>query len=746
MIRFLLVILLMHFSLSLISCTTGDLDDNPDATAEDANGSAGPIEDTEIADTAATSKGGEDDLENELGGADDKATSNEQAPPPDAAAKNDQAANQEAPPPADDGLDKELSDQDLEPAPPTADNKVQEEEVAPPTETAPPPAAETPPPVEEPPPVAETPPPPPAPEKAKVRDIRYMANANGGTVVIETSKPVTYQSRLNPATQQFVIEIADVELPASLQRPYNMKEFGSRFGSVNAYQSAGSTTARVVIQMAGNVTTEPIVQQEGTSLVVIPPANAEPVAQAPTSTPTKTPQREGALQARTLDEFLLGNQKFYGKPISLQVKDADIRDVINFLSEESGANVVMSDDVVGKISLKLRKIPWDQALVTVMRSKGLGYTRQGNVLRISTMKSLQNETEVANKLIESQKNIAPAIVQVIPVSYANMEEVLKATKEFLTKDVGKAVIDTRSSTLIVTDRPEAVERISKLVKTLDIAPAQVSIESKIVEAVEGFSSFVGITWSASGAPVTLSSSGGTHGTPLDLNMGLQTGTLSKDFTGGGTPFAGNISVGTLDLLGSLTASLTLAEDDQLVKVISSPRISAMNREKSTIIQQSENVTVITTKSEQTGAVTKTEKRTPFKTQLEVTPQITADGGIIMELDVQREFLGPVIDQETKSQAVNTRKAHTKLLVRNGQTAVIGGIYQSDETELNHGVPGLMNIPIIGWLFKNRSVDRTKNELLIFMTPRILGGEGAATEQAANSPPPPASGTAAPITE
>jgi type IV pilus assembly protein PilQ len=726
MIRFLLAALLLHFSVSMISCTSKDVEDNPNAT-EEGNGSAGPIDESEITDTAATTKaGGEDDLENELAGekpaegAPEASASAETVPP------NEATPPAEVVPPAEDELSKDLSEQDLEPSAPVAKNDapIKEDELAPPTDE---PSLEVEPPV----PGAEAP--PPQVEKAKVRDIRYMSNANGGTVVIETSKPVTYQSRMNPATQQFVIEIADVELPAALQRPYNMKEFGSRFGSVNAYQSAGSTTARVVIQMSGPAATEPIVQQEGTSLVVIPPAAPAVAANTPepsASAVQKPAQGQSALSARTLDEFLTGNQRFYGRAISLQVKDADIRDVINFLAEESGANIVMSDDVAGKISLKLRKIPWDQALVTVMRSKGLGYTRQGNVLRISSMKSLQNETEVANKLIESQKAIAPMVVQVIPVSYAAMEEILRAVTPFLTKEIGKAVIDTRSSTLIVTDRGEAVDRVVKLVKTLDIAPQQVSIESKIVEAVEGFSNFVGVNWGASGSPVHLSNSGGANGAPVDLGLGIQSTTLSQDFASG-NPFSANLNIGTLDILGTLTATLTLAEQDSLAKVITAPRISTMNREKSTIIQQGENVSVIATKSETTGAVAKTEKRTPFKMQLEVTPQITADGGVIMELDVQREFLGPVIDQEIQSRAVNTRKAHTKVLVRNGQTAVIGGIFNSDETEQRNGVPGLKDLPIIGWFFRNKSFTRDKNELLIFVTPRILASDNAGTEQAAN---------------
>ncbi|NJL26081.1 MAG: hypothetical protein HC902_13555 [Calothrix sp. SM1_5_4] len=194
--------------------------------------------------------------------------------------------------------------------------------------------------------------------------------------------------------------------------------------------------------------------------------------------------------------------------------------------------------------------------------------------------------------------------------------------------------------------------------------------------------------------------------------------MSRSFTGAG-PFASSVNIGTLDIFGDLNAALTLAERDSLAKVISAPRISSMNREKATIQQKGENISIITTTSEQTGAVNKSEKRTPFSLELNVTPQITADGGVIMDLDVKREFLGPIEDGELRSRSVNARAAKAKVLVRNGQTAVIGGIYTSDETESTNGVPGLKNIPILGWLFKNRAVSRSKNELLIFLTPRIV---------------------------
>jgi type IV pilus assembly protein PilQ len=722
MIRFAAAFLILfHLCLPLVSCTTAP---------EEASDNSLPIEEGEespLPNNAATEGGGGED---EFGTASDEIGGDEQTPAePAPVAKNEAAKGgeddlesefdseptekAEAAPKGGDGLDDELSGGDLEGTPPAKNETVESE----PTLDEPATSVPTPEPEKE--------------EKAKVRDIRYVAGANGGTVVIETTKPITYQTRLNPDTQQFVIEMAGVELPGALQRPYLTKDFNSRIGSINAYQSAGSDTARVVIQLNGKAGKEPVVQQEGTSLVVIPPEPAAVAQQPPPEAPkmggAAKPQSQGALAAKTLDEFLTGNQRFFGRLISLQVKDADVRDVVNFLAEESGANIVMSDDVKGRISLKLRRVPWDQALVTVMRTKELGYVRQGNVLRISTLKALQNETEAANKIIEAQKAIVPAVVQVVPVNYAAIDELVKNLQAFLSKE-GKIVADNRTNTLIVTDKAETVDRVQKLVKTLDVPPAQVSIESKIVEASEEFSSFMGVNWSFTGADTPLSNGGGAAGAPINLNMSAHSASLSQDFAGGG-PFSGTIGIGTLDVFGDLSATLTLAERDSLAKVISSPRISTMNREKSTILQKGENVSVIKTRSETTGAVTSSEKRTPFSLELNVTPQITSDGAVIMELDVKREFPGAIVDAETQARPINTRQAKTRILVHNGQTAVIGGIYTNDELETQNGIPGLMKIPVLGWLFKNKSTERSKNELLIFLTPRILAQEEAKAQTA-----------------
>lgn len=565
--------------------------------------------------------------------------------------------------------------------------------------------------------------------KVLVTGINFLANQNGGTIAIKTSGPVKYTTRYNAKTQQYVVELMNTQLSAAMKRPYIMKDFETPFGAINAYQNSGSSTARIVVQLKTGG--EPVVQQEGDSLIVLPPS-AEAIVASGTEAPRKkeaweesydidaADKAERILGARSLDEFLTGSGRFYGRPISIQTNDADIRDVINFIAEESGVNLVIGDDVEGKISLKLRQVPWDQALVIVMKAKNLGYIRQGNVLRITRLQTLQEEAKAAKSIVDAQKGLTPLRVKVLPISYAVVSDLEKQILPFLTTDRGKVVSDSRTSSLIVTDTADVLEKVERLVKELDIPPAQVMIEGKIVEATESFKRTLGVNWSWDGAPLELSPSGGYNGGKVQLQTGWSVNNIADEVA---RAAAGrfDLTVGRLDFLGDLSATLALAQADSLIKIVSSPRIVTMNKEKAEISQKGEVVSV--NKSvDANGQPQSTQVRTPVELRLTVSPQITNEGSVLLDIDVIRQFAGVEVDPDTKARAVNSRAAKTKVLVPNGQTAVIGGIYQSEDSTSENGVPGLKDIPVLGWLFKSKTDERAKNELIIFLTPRILNAK------------------------
>lgn len=705
MIRKLPLFLVLVLSLTPLSCTTGGSDSSEDElvsldevsgeSSSDASAAeASDSEPTEVAESDAATE--DEEFGEELEEVEETA--------------EDQAAQEEQ---AIDPLDDSAQPKEEQATP------IAEEPVPPPVVA------------EEPTPVAEQ------PTLAEVTNIKFLANQNGGTVVVETSGPVSYQVRNKTETGQYVIEIQGASLPDSLKRPYLLKEFDAAFATINAYQNPGSTTARIVIQAKNANYGEPVVQQEGNSIIVIPgtPTGA-PLTVAKKDEPKDTTNDavdtvaaeadEKALGARNLDEFLTGSSRFYGRKISIEVSDQDIREVLNFIATEVGANIILSEDVQGKITMKLREIPWDQALITVMKSKKLGYVRQGSIIRISTLTSLQEETDSAKKILDSQRILAPLRVKVIPVSYAAVEDLQKQLPPFLTPTRGQVVVDPRTSSLILTDTEDVLDRVGRLVKELDIPPAQVMIEGKVVEAQDSFTQSLGLNWNLSGTRSVIGAGKGFGGGDLSMQTGLAITNLPPATTGQTTPFSMSLRIGTFDVLGDINAALNLAEQDSMVKILSSPRVITMNKEKANISQKGQVITVQILRDAQ-GQTTRNPVRTDFSLELIVTPQITAEGSVIMDVDVKREFPGAVADPESGARPINTRAAKTKVLVNDGQTAVIGGIYSSDNTTTETGVPWLRHIPVLGWLFKSRIRADTRNELLIFLTPKVLNIKDQAVE-------------------
>ncbi|WP_246845355.1 type IV pilus secretin PilQ [Bdellovibrio sp. NC01] len=543
---------------------------------------------------------------------------------------------------------------------------------------------------------------------ANITDLKFKANETGGTVIVQGDRPLTFTTRANPDLHQYIVEVDNAILPEKLKRSLNTRDIKGAVGAIDAYQNPGSTTARFVIQMREG-SSEPAVQSEGNSLLIVASGAGAPSPETLAATEETTESK--ILPSQNLTEFLAGNSQFYGKKISIETNSMDIRDALNFITEESGVNMVLSDEVKGNVSLKLRQVPWDQALVVIMRARKLGYTRQGNVLRIAPLADLKAEEDDANKLAVARKNLEPLKVRMFPISYAKVDELEKKIKDFL-GDRGKVVGDLRTNALVVTDIEDNLDRIAKLITSLDTQPQQVLIEGKIVEAQEDFARDIGVSWSASGSTVKLG-----NGSRGPVNMTPKFGVNPGKGTGG-TNFNFGLDIGTLDVFGSISAALALSESENKVKVLASPRIFTMSNEKADINQTTEvpvkQVTVNGT-SNQTSFQFK-----PLTLKLEVTPQVTSDGSVIMKVSVNRQFQGAVVDAQLGSFQVNSREANTRVLVKNGQTAVIGGIYQNDIQDGETGVPWFREVPVVGWLFKTKTIRKTKSELLIFLTPRIMG--------------------------
>lgn len=594
----------------------------------------------------------------------------------------------------------------------------------------------------------------------EISDISYLANESGGAVLIKVDSDFYFKTRSNIETKQYIIEIANANLPQKLKRPYIMKEFkASAFGAINAYQKSGSSIARVVLQM--KEAKDPIIQKEGNTLLIIPATNEPPANElaedesqqklneaeglqenlaleaekspddlamnidySKGGTPEAYPKYEMAeetknllLSARTLDEFLIKHRKYYGKPISIQVENSGIKDVLEMIGEEAGLNLALPEELGGNITLKLRKVPWDQAFILILKQNNLGYVREGNVIRIDSLQKLQQEVNYAQQVIENRYNVEPLQIKILPVSYTQLADaVTKLTALKTTR--GSVIADVQTNAVIVTDVEDSIIKMEKLLEAIDVPPRQVLIEGKIIEAIESFSQGMGINWTASGGQKTISDTGGVGGSPLTMNPSLSISPVDNTF-GGIATFG--INVGVLDVIGTLNAQIALLEDNNLAKVISSPRIITLSGEQA---QFTQTVAVPFVNSEtQAGGpqgvtTIQTNSTQDFTLSFNVTPVITSDNSIRLDLNVNRTnpASGTVLNGQVTT---STSATQTKVLVGNNQTAVIGGIYAGSETSTVKKVPVLGNIPILGWLFKSKATENTKTELMIFVTPRIL---------------------------
>jgi type IV pilus assembly protein PilQ len=569
-----------------------------------------------------------------------------------------------------------------------------------------------------------------ASEVTLINDIRYVSRKGGGTVVIESSNPAIFRTRENVEQSQVVIDIANAQLPDRLKRPYVTKDFGQQIAAINAYQDVGSSTARVVIQFKNP--THATVTQAGRRLLIlsgtasytekdkdgkIHAISATGADVDEISNLAKTASLEGSSgDPRILPDMISGGTeptRFYGRPISIEVRGSPVSEVINLIAEQSGANVVLGDSIDGKITLKLKQIPWDQALMIVMKSQNLGYVRQGSVLRIAKLTEISMESDAARKVLEAQQAAEPLKVKIIPVSYASVSDLAGKLGPFLSKGGrGQAIADVRTSSIIVTDTAEVIERATSMIRALDTPPLQVLVEGKIIEASDSFKRSFGIKWGngSSGQDI-----------PVNGNVSLQKNNFNISPNGSTVPggaFTYNLRLGTLDILGDLDAALGLLESEDKVKIVSSPRIVIMNNEAGTIEQSTTTYTQNSTVANGVTTLSYTPVNVPLS--LKVTPQVTADGDVLMTVNINRSFLA---SQNSAAPAnINIRTASTKVMVKNGQTAVIGGVYQSDTVESEQGVPYLRSVPVLGWLFKNRQTSLDKNELLLFLTPRILNAE------------------------
>jgi len=415
---------------------------------------------------------------------------------------------------------------------------------------------------------------------------------------------------------------------------------------------------------------------------------------------------------------LLEGKVYTGRRISLDFKDVDIADVLRLVAEVSDLNVIAGDEVKGKVTIRLIDVPWDQALDVILLTKGLGFMRVGNVLRIANADVLSKEEEARLQERRAKEKLEDLVVKLQPVNYAKVNDVSSMVQRLLTPR-GTVNIDKRTNTLIIKDIASVIDEATALIKAIDTQTPQVMIESKIVEATLDFAREFGVSWGFGVNPLT-GNGVGSNGFRLspDANDGLGN---NAQFT---NPTAGiaslyNLGAFILDEKLNLNLQLQAAESTGDGKVISSPRLVTLDNSPAKIEQ---GVSIPFQTFENGDAQL---EFVDAVLSLNVTPHITADRSIIMKVKVSRNAPDTSVFTLTGSPAIAKNQVDTETLVKDGQTLVIGGIYVIDTSQKQSRVPYLHSIPLLGSLFRNDSVVDKRKELLIFVTPRIVVGPAIA---------------------
>lgn len=416
-----------------------------------------------------------------------------------------------------------------------------------------------------------------------------------------------------------------------------------------------------------------------------------------------------------------------GRRMSIDLQEADIHTVFGFVAEFADINIIASDDVQGKVTVRLKDVPWDEALGAVLQAKGLGAQRYGNIIRVAPLETIKAEQQSALEAKQAEINLKDLSIYVAPLNYAQADD-LKEQVTAMLSPRGSLQVDTRGNQMIIRDLEENIAQARALLKSLDQANRQVNIEARFVEASSSFTRSLGIQW---GGEVDATArtgypTGAYFPNGIGASGGLTTGGASQLYTPGadsllvdlgasGSNSALSFSLGSIGGLVNIDARLSALQSEGWGKIISNPRIQTLDNEQATV-QQGARIPYVSVS--QGGTQVQFIQAT---LELSVTPHITAEGTVFLDISLTNNR--PDFGQSVQGNpAIQIKEIQTRVLVADGDTAVLGGVYATTESWSQSRVPGFGSIPLIGYLFKNSNKQRSQNEMLVFITPRVVPSE------------------------
>lgn len=551
-----------------------------------------------------------------------------------------------------------------------------------------------------------------------LKDIDFRRGADGSGRVVVNLANNQVGVDLQQQAKGIVVEFMRSSLPEGLRRRLDVTDFGTPVQTVTTTQAG----ERVRMLIESNGDWEHSAYQSDNQFVV-------------------------EIRQKKVDLSKLTQGPGYsGEKLSLNFQNIEVRSLLQVIADFTNFNIVTSDTVTGALTLRLKDVPWDQALQIIMDAKGLGMRKTGSVLWIAPKDEIDARTKKDFEAVQAIQKLEPLKTQAFQLNYAKAGDIVTqlttstgsggggSSTRFLSER-GSAISEPRTNQLFVTDTPSKLEEVRLLLASLDVAVRQVLIEARIVEARDSFGRSLGVRL---GGTDLRANRGGDGGYGIGGGNRVALGTsydnaVASSGAGGTTTTSGNFvnlpavlsnvsGVGSfaLSIFNSaanrfLTLELSAMEADGKGRIVSSPRIITADQTKAIIEQGTEYPYAITAPN---GATTLAFKKAVLK--LEVTPQITPEGNIILDLDVNKDSRG-----ETTSQgvAIDTKHVKTQILIENGGTVVIGGIFEMEETNQENKIPLLGDVPVVGNLFKSRTKESTKREMLVFITPKVITDRG-----------------------
>lgn len=576
---------------------------------------------------------------------------------------------------------------------------------------------------------------------AKITAINFFQEGEQSHLEFILDEPDVVFNKFQVAEdKQIIIDFKNTEATDRVMRAFDTSEFSGSVIYVSAYKKPNSKQdIRVAVQLRDNVRS--LIRRSGEKISLIienrfgvfSQNTLEGESEARTKEVEQGVQNYHIPKTASVEDILenltlAGPKKYIGKKISFNVKNVSVEDLLKMIADSSGFNIILTDDLktLPPMTLSLTNIPWDQALDTILGLNKLVAQKNGVILTITTLEKATREKQLEAEAAKQAAVQEPLMTKIIPVSFANLASIKDILKEYSSKERGTIASDERTNSLIIKDTAGVIEKMKKVVETLDTQVPQVLIEAKIVEVLEEFAREFGLQTGVNGKYDPMGDRGNLQSKPTMGTGGYGSYMTGPGFNFSSAPGAGRnmlgLSIGRFGRFLDLNFQLQMMESESKGKIISSPRVMTQNKKPAKI--SSTDQVAFQTLNTGSGGTTSGWEKMDATLELQVTPQVTNEGSILLDIDMKKEDLG-TRSSETIPPPKTSRVVKTSVLVDNGSTIVIGGIYAYSKRESNSGLPFLKDVPLVGWLFKTMDNPVTKkNELIMFLTPRIVNQEEA----------------------